>query len=924
MRQWLGLTLSAIVLILAGIARADGEAYYRVPITGLKLVEGRLPAESKNAANRWRNAQRIRPYAVLEGAGEVYLAASDELAGGPNRWIREWTLSEGVLLARAPAGSGLQGWVFLPNPDWTGLVPAKFTIDAAAASPEAQRPFYVAKEAHYAELLDAGFPGGALFRLQADEARRELDPDARERSRWNRRRPELDDTYDLFTGGQAVSESLQLSRDLPPAGAGAPSEDAPVPVSSIEGITVDAMEWPASPPGQRADALAAAIPSDQHAAFFPSFEALMAMLDQTASTGLPLYRTLAVRSEDGRLLERYERQLGLNRGPLARLLGPALVQSVAVTGSDPYFPTGTDLAVLFETTNTEALKQALIAQVRASAPQATSETGETDGVTYARTAIADRAVCSYIAAIGGTTVVVTNSPVQLRRLAAVQAGKAASIASLPEYRFFRGRYPVGGAGETGFVFLSDATIRRWCGPQWRIGASRRLRAAAVLSDLTASHMDDLVTGVSEERPVTPSTPMRTIGELTIGPRGVRSSVYGSLGFLTPIAELGITEVATDEARSYKRWRDTYQQNWSWAFDPIAVTFSLSPSGATADLTVMPLILGSGYKMWMDVARGTTLAPGAGDPHDAIAHGVLAINREARALTEGAGFLKTMAGGLDIDPLGWLGKAVALYADPDPFWGEMLSSRDEQFLEKNLGRLPVALYVEVDSALKLTAFLSALRGFIDQSAPGMMAWDNRSHHDQGYVRVRMSDSARERGGGGEFDKVAIHYAAMPRALIVSFNEDLLKRAIDRERSRKDGDAPRQPWLGESMGLRFTSAGLDLTAGPGRATLRDATQRRAWANIPILNEWKRRYPKQDPVAVHEARWGVRLACPAGGEYRWNERFKTMESTVLGCPGDPKDVPGGTATVQGVAAGNLGVTFEDKGLRARAVLERSPSKP
>ena len=60
-----------------------------------------------------------------------------------------------------------------------------------------------------------------------------------------------------------------------------------------------------------------------------------------------------------------------------------------------------------------------------------------------------------------------------------------------------------------------------------------------------------------------------------------------------------------------------------------------------------------------------------------------------------------------------------------------------------------------------------------------------------------------------------------------------------------------------------------------------QQLAWANLPALNEWKRRYPDQDPVKVHERLWQTRLLDPAGGAYVWNERFQTMESTTYGHP-------------------------------------------
>jgi hypothetical protein len=43
---------------------------------------------------------------------------------------------------------------------------------------------------------------------------------------------------------------------------------------------------------------------------------------------------------------------------------------------------------------------------------------------------------------------------------------------LPEYKFFRSRSERG-EDETAFLLLSDATIRRWTGPRWRIASSRR-------------------------------------------------------------------------------------------------------------------------------------------------------------------------------------------------------------------------------------------------------------------------------------------------------------------------------------------------------------------------------------------------------------------------------------------------------------------
>jgi len=419
--------------------------------------------------------------------------------------------------------------------------------------------------------------------------------------------------------------------------------------------------------------------------------------------------------------------------------------------------------------------------------------------------------------------------------------------------------------------------------------------------------------------------MRTIGQLTISPGGVRSSVYGTPTFMTPIAELGITDVGPDEAASYNRWRDFYQRNWSWAFDPIAIAFSLQESSVSADLTVMPLIVGSRYRTWIEAAQGVLIEPGAGDRHDAIAHGILAINAEAMALKNAAGMAQMFSPGVAIDPLGWLGKSVAIYADADPFWAEMLSADGEepQFFEQNLARIPIAIHAEVGSALKLTAFVAAARGALEQAAPGMTSWTTLTHNGQAYVRVGLSEKAKAESQGGDFDNGAVFYAATPRALILSPNEDVLKRSIDRLVSRIAPAAAAtatEPWLGSSMCMQVSRQGLELLGGPGGGLMRDAAQRSAWSNIPILNEWKRRYPDKDPIQVHAARWGIYLACPGGGTYVWNERFRTMESTAYGHPGDPKVGPEGMGPLDLVRSGNFGLTFEEHGLRAKAVVERS----
>lgn len=98
-----------------------------------------------------------------------------------------------------------------------------------------------------------------------------------------------------------------------------------------------------------------------------------------------------------------------------------------------------------------------------------------------------------------------------------------------------------------------------------------------------------------------------------------------------------------------------------------------------------------------------------------------------------------------------------------------------------------------------------------------------------------------------------------------------------------------------------------------------QLRSWANLPILNEWRRRYADRDPLELYGRYWQARLECPGGGRYVWNEQWQTMESTVYGHPGQPKPGPDLVPWLSELAGVNFGLTFELNGLRARAAIDR-----
>jgi len=234
-------------------------------------------------------------------------------------------------------------------------------------------------------------------------------------------------------------------------------------------------------------------------------------------------------------------------------------------------------------------------------------------------------------------------------------------------------------------------------------------------------------------------------------------------------------------------------------------------------------------------------------------------------------------------------------------------------------------------MQLTFFLAAARAFIQQSAPDMLAWENREHAGRSYVRVAPTEMALEDFllvEEREMTPPALHYVASGQGLTLSLSESVIQRALERqvaraERHAEGGDLPHDAapaWLGQQLGLRVDRDVVSLIESGLTNHDVQPLQAIAWSNLPILDEWKRRWPDRDPLAVHQQLWGRQLLCPAGGGYRWNDEDGRMESTLYGHPGRPKRGPVLPVTAKDIGSAEFGLDFEDDGLRARVRLFRN----
>jgi hypothetical protein len=806
-------------------------------------------------------------------------------------------------------------------------------LDDSKLTPTDRRVFLACQRETYFRLMQQGYTGSSWFRYQVRRLDKKIGTKLkliaqRQRQFFGVRGTSITDTFALLSGGRALSENLQLGRELPqPRGN---SVDNTVDIQSITGITVREFDWSeyVKDTDPELDPLASMIPHDQHALFFTSFDSLLSFAYEAADQGTPILRLAEPQGIDAMTRQRYETQLCLSLNGLAEVLGPQLIDTVAITGGDPYFRTGTDVAVMFTSRQMLALGTLLQVQIRLSAerdPTARPVQGKlAKGTPFTGMKSADDRIRSYFAVINNA-IVVSNSITQLERIEQVADGALASLGSLDEYRFFRDRYPRSKGDESGLLIISDATIRRWCSPKWRIATSRRTRVAAVLLDIQAQYLDQIAAGTFPKGQSI-VTNFEKAGTTTFvsSSSGLRSEDYGDMRFQTPIMEMDLPRVTAEEQRFYNRWRDGYQRNWSNYFDPIAIRFVTTSTSVGLDMTVMPLIDFSRYRDLISISQGAALDDLAGDPHpEAVIHWVLAVNTESQIVRQSVDLARNFAS-LPLSPLSWLGNDLSLYVDQDPIWAKLsqIEGRDgiQKFLMENLDGLPVAAQFDVRSGMRLTFFLSAVRAFVNQAAPKMLVWTPHEHNGHAFVRVALS--AAGRAGSTDFmDGMAVYYTASGDSFTVSLSETVVKRAIDRIVARTEGKAmpAGPPSLGGNLAFHVDGKTLPLISLLLAEDYQRSMQRVAFSNIPILNEWKRRFPDRDPLEFHTQMWHQRLVCPGGGTYRWNEEFQTMESTVYGHPAAAKQGPGLPPTLSQFSQGDFGLTFEQDGLRVRVQLQR-----
>ncbi len=899
--------LTGLLCLLLPVLSVAHAKTYRVLPLGELVIQDESQAAAWATATNYRLASQHRqgrtlPVVLFVDGAEGYVAPPEDVdqsrRGEPQG---AWLLAVKLEADQSPVGQ------LRLATNWQGAAQV-FDFELPPGDAVEMDEFEAVRQRHFASLAAARLPGSAWFRQQAGAT------DAGTRPADRRRDRGLDATFELFTGGLAIRENLALDRELI---LGATSDEtAPVPLNEIVGVQVRAIDWSGrlAGTGMGPEPLSQRVPEAQAFLAFPSMEAFHQTIRIFESEGVPVLQTLAPRSSLNKLPRRYMGQMGLTS-----LLedAPAMqsVGTVAITTGDPFLPSGSDIALLMATDAPEQLFAQLESVLRQEANEAGAtampdllDATESEG-RYFGWQRPDRGFSSHLFQ-GEDFVAIANSNHQINALLAVADGSLPALGSTDEYRYFRERYDRDEA-EDAFLFLSDATIRYWAGPKLRIAGSRRNRAAAALAGLTAA---SLAESDSQE------DYSDLLGEVSQVNGGIRSEIFNTLNFITPVGELELETATAAEAQAYERWRRGYERSWAQVFDPIALRIVMGETSREIDLSVIPLRTSSEYAQWIDLVSGSALsdADRSGDGNTLLKLS-LALNSDSGPFQQAIGMGRSLLPGLRVNPLGWVGNSISIFLEDGFFWEALAQTEDPtRFLNENMNYLPVGVRIANKDSVRLAMFITALRSMSEQSAPGLVRYETRSLDSLEYVAILPN--------GGGMDLPGVFYATRPTALLISINEDTLKQALLREQARVDADSsvatdplPGQHLYAETYLPIWTRLPVD-----GDLTLIERQQQMAWSALPILNQWQQLAPDSDPVAFHQQHFGQPLTCPGGQGFRWNAAAHTMESVAFGHPLAARGETHFQIVDEAFERLRVGLTFEDDGLRAFGKMSARLPKP
>jgi hypothetical protein len=802
------------------------------------------------------------------------------------------------------------------NKAWALLILLLLVVPAGAQNPATSPAAY--------ERALALYPRNPYFQFAVVQTGRRLGVDTRQvqtsTRAANRWRPGL---YETTTGAAAIQESLQLDRL---AGGGDADAPATVALSGIQGIDTPAIDFEKLLAGKRpvVELLAHSVPADWYYAHFPSVSDMRRVLDAADAWGGHLLASYAVTGRDVRLREKLENRLLLRSSPDFDSFYNFVVGEIALVGSDPFLVEGSDVTALFElknrllfTTRMEVVRRdASVTATGLSIVHEQYREWQIDGL-----ASADGSVSSYTAVRQGLAAIGT-SLVALKEVIDAAEGARVSMAASPEFRYMRALYPYSDGTEDGFLFLSDAFVRRVVSPRLKIGEARRMRCAVSLQ--TAAYSSVLF---RTEQGLPPSTVDELVSRKYLDRASLRCpdggvytlvagvpacSTHRRLGAMTPNIELRLDRVTQEEADAYAQYREMYNSYWRRYIDPVGVR-ALVDAGLQVDAAILPLVENSLYKNLTSLVGGKP----AGFVRPQLADAILTIDAKLAHTGEESeltGFFGKEANAEISSALGdWItvqvldGKPVVL---PDVGWSFGRSAPggfvDELFLAPLLTSLmlPTVAVAPVRDPAALDRVLARLRAEVMGDDEQWDPWFRVSGYQlvQGGARTVETVSVQVLGF-----RFRVYYAVVGDRFVVATDRGLLEAAgataladVGRGNLRIEIAPERWQALAPSLALAYAEDARAACVGNF-----------GWVEA-LATSFKKAPNELDAESL--ALFGAIFECPEGGRYALDTDGRalcTVHGSKLAPRQGPRPQPGSPAAfvLERVhrAAARLGFTAE-----------------
>lgn len=403
-----------------------------------------------------------------------------------------------------------------------------------------------------------------------------------------------------------------------------------VAVSRLAGPTVKSHPWEKMLAGRTPEIspLARAVPEDFYFAEFRTLTKMLEAYDAGDLWGAHLFNQAFREAQTLSVGERLKKQLAIEADPAMRPFYDLVVEDVAVTGSDLFAREGSDVTLLFRVKQPllfNGKMEGFLDTVVRARPDARRTTGQYLGVEFVQLMTPERDVSVISADPEPGLHVRSNSMAAFRRVVAAikgrdEAGRAVRrLGDATEFAYIRTLMPRGDAREDGFVYLSDAFIRRLVGPELKLTERRRLVCynhlrmighASLLFRTEQGRWPDSL----EQLARTNSAP-GTFGEGALScPDGGQYALsadkttgvcshHGHALRLTPNIEIPVAEVSGAEANEYSAFLNEYNSYWRTFFDPIAIRLKVTPEQYRAETIILPLIDNSIYTLLASTLAG---------------------------------------------------------------------------------------------------------------------------------------------------------------------------------------------------------------------------------------------------------------------------------------------------------------------------------